>query len=95
MRNRTLVDLPAAVERPFEVFVSGVPQREGPDFRVVGRSLVFERELRREAKLGFWRWASNIFGVAGSYGQNDVVDVVYAAGGRRQVATGLPLSQVD
>jgi len=95
VRSRTRVDLPAAVERPFEVFVSGVPQREGADFRVVGRALVFERDLRREGKLGFWRWASNFLGVAGSYGQNDVVDVVYASGGRRQVATGLPLARAD
>lgn len=91
MRSRTRVDLPAAVERPFEVFVNGVPQQEGADFRAVGRALVFERDLRREGKLGFWRWASNFLGVAGSYRQNDVVDVVYAAAGRRQVATGLPL----
>jgi hypothetical protein len=96
VRNRTTrVDLPAAVERPFEVFVNGVPQTEGSDFRVAGRSLVFERDLRREGELGFWRWASNFLGVAGSYRQNDVVDVVYSAGGRRQVATGLPLHPAD
>jgi len=91
VRSRTRVDLPAAVERPFEVFVNGVPQAESVDFRVAGRALVFERDLRREGKLGFWRWASNFLGIAGSYGRNDVVDVVYAVGGRRQVATGLPL----
>ena len=95
MRSRTRVDLPAAVERPFEVFVNGVPQVEGADFRVAGRALVFERDLRREGKLGFWRWASNFLGVAGSYRQNDVVDVVYAVAGRRQVATGLPLAPAD
>lgn len=95
MRNRTHVELPSAVERPFEVFVNGVPQVEGADFRVVGRSLVFERDLQREGSLGFWRWASNFLGVAGSYRQNDVVDVVYSLGGRRQVATGLPLRPAE
>lgn len=90
VRNRTRVDLPPAVERPFEVFVNGVPQAEGADYRVVGRSLLFERDLRREGRLGFWRWASNFLGVAGSYRQNDVVDVAYTAAGRRRVATGLP-----
>lgn len=95
MCNRTRVDLPPAVERPFEVFLNGVPQVEGSDYRVVGRALVFERDLRREGRLGFWRWASNFLGVAGSYRQNDVVDVAYAVGSRRHVATGLPLTPAE
>ena len=52
-------------------------------------ALVFARELRQEGRLGFWRWASILFGVAGTYRQNDVVDVVYEVGGRRTVASGL------
>ena len=32
-----------------------------------------------------------LFGVAGTYRQNDVVDVVYEVGGRRAVASGLPV----
>ena len=95
VRTRTRVDLPAAVERPFEVYVSGVAQVEGRDFRVRGRSLVFERELRREGRLGFWRWLSLLVGVAGTYRQNDLVDVVYEVGGRRTVASGLPLVADD
>ena len=32
-----------------------------------------------------------LLGIAGSYGRNDTVDVIYeAVGGRRAVATGLP-----
>jgi hypothetical protein len=81
--------------RPFEVFVNGVPQEEGEDFRVDGRTLVFERELRTEGKLGFWRWTSIFVGVAGTYRQNDSVDVVYQRGGRRVVATKLPLEALD
>ena len=51
-RARTRVELPADATRPFEVYVNGVLQREGVDFRVRGRTLVFERELRREGRLG-------------------------------------------
>ncbi len=87
----TRVELPADASRPFEVYLNGVRQREGDDFRVRGRTLVFERELRREGRLGFWRWASMIIGVAGTYRQNDSVDVVYERAGRRHVATGLRL----
>jgi hypothetical protein len=71
--------------------VNGVPQEEGRDFSLEGRTLVFERELRTEGKLGFWRWTSILVGIAGTYRQNDSVDVVYQRGGRRVVATKLPL----
>ena len=89
--TRTRVRLPRDVVRPFEVYVNGVPQREGDDFEVDGRTLVFDRELKTEGKLGFWRWTSIFVGVAGTYRQNDSVDVVYTRGGRRVVAAKLPL----
>ena len=87
----TRVRLPQAVVRPFEVYVNGVPQEEGADFSVEGRTLVFERELKTEGRLGFWRWTSILVGIAGTCRQNDSVDVVYQRGGRRAVATKLPL----
>jgi hypothetical protein len=85
------VRLPAAVTRPFEVYVNGVVQEEGVDYTVEDRTLVFSRELRQEGRLGFWRWASIVFGAAGTYRPNEVVDVTYEAGGRRAVASGLKL----
>ncbi len=85
------MQLPEHVTGRFEVYVNGVAQEQGRDFRVRGRTLVFDRELRQEGKLGFWRWTSIVFGVAGTYRQNDVVDVVYEQGGRRAVASGLPV----
>jgi hypothetical protein len=93
VRSGTRVELPAAVARPFEVYVNGVRQHEGVEFRVEDRTLVFTRELRQEGRLGFWRWASILFGAAGTYRQNDVVDVVYPVGGTRAVASGLPVEQ--
>ncbi len=93
MPERTRVELPADVGREFEVFLNGVPQREGRDFRREGGTLVFDRPLKREGRLGFWRWLSLFLGVAGTYRQNDTVDVVYELGGRRTVATGLPLER--
>lgn len=91
MAERSVVDLPPGVSPPFEVYLNGVLQEAGADFRVEGATLVFGRPLEREGRLGFWRWASMLLGIAGSYGRNDTVDVVYeAVGGRRAVATGLP-----
>jgi hypothetical protein len=83
------VELPADVTRPFEVYVNGIAQREGADFRVRDGAVVFDRELRQEGRLGFWRWTSILLGVAGTYRQNDVVDVIYERGGRRVVESGL------
>ena len=92
VRSGTRVELPAGVERPAEVYVNGVVQRVGADYRVENGSLVFARELRQEGKLGFWRWTSIVFGVAGTYRQNDVVDVIYeSADGGRAVASSLPV----
>ncbi len=84
------VALPADVTAPFEVYVNGVPQQLGRDYRVEGDVIVFARSLVREGRLGFWRWASMFLGIAGTYRKNDTVDVVYRRGGRRVVATGLP-----
>jgi hypothetical protein len=91
----TRVRLPADVVRPFEVFVNGVGQREGADYRIDGRTLVFERVLKTEGKLGFWRWLSLWVGIAGTYRQNDSVDVAYQRNGKPVVATRLPLEPLD
>ena len=90
MAARSIVDLPPDVTPPFEVFLNGVPQRAGEDFRVEGRTLVFARPLAEEGRLGFWRWLSLFLGIAGTYRQNDSVDVIYRRGGQRVVASKLP-----
>ncbi|HWT93939.1 MAG TPA: hypothetical protein VN238_13130 [Solirubrobacteraceae bacterium] len=75
----------------FEVFLNGVPQRPGSDFAVEGRTLVFERHLEQEGRLGLWRWFLGAWGI-GTYRQDDSVDVRYNdAAGRPQVAQGLPI----
>ena len=91
MAERTIVRLPTHVAGRFEVYVNGVPQLEGRDYRREGTMLVFERSLEREGRLGFWRWLSLFMGVAGTYRKDDLVDVVYEHAGRRLVETGLPL----
>jgi hypothetical protein len=93
MPELSRVELPAEAVPPFRVFVNGVPQEQGRDFRVEAGALVFERPLAREGKLGFWRWLSLLLGVAGTYRQNDSVDVIYERGGRRVVASDLPISR--
>jgi hypothetical protein len=89
------VPLPSEAHGPFEVFVNGVLQEPGRDYEVAGRMLRFRKPLAREGRLGTVRWLSMFLGVAGTYRKNDSVDVVYEVGGRRKVATGLPIYAPD
>ena len=72
------------------MYVNGVRQERGTDYRVQGRRLVFDRELRKEGRLGPWRWFLGAWGI-GTYRQNDSVDVQYERDGRPQVAEGLDI----
>jgi hypothetical protein len=92
--RRTRVRLPADVTRPFDVFVNGVLQREGTDYVVRDGALVFERPMKEEGKLGLMRWASITLGIAGTYKQNDSVDVAYERDGRKVVAAKLPVESI-
>jgi hypothetical protein len=91
MEARARVELPDAVRGAIEVYVNGVLQEPGRDYDQAGRTLLFSRALKQEGRLGFWRWTSIFLGVAGTYRQNDSIDVVYEANGRRVVAAKLPL----
>ena len=84
------VPLPRGAEPPLRVFVNGVPQTEGEDYRVIAHELHFDRPLEKE-RLGVGRWTAIFFGLFGSYGKNDSVDVQYRLGGRDQVAVGLDI----
>ena len=95
MAERTRVELPPGVAGELEVYVNGVRQREGSDFRREPGALVFERELAEEGRLGPIRWLSMFLGVAGTYRRHETVDVVYESGGRRTVASGLTFEPVD
>ena len=89
--DESRVQLPSGAAGPIEVFVNGVLQREGADFDRRDGELVFRRRLAREGRLGFWRWLSIFLGVAGTYRQNDSVDIVYEVNGKRTVESGLPI----
>ena len=85
---RSVVRLPSDVRSPFDVYVNGVRQEEGRDFRVVDGVLVFERELVQEGRLGFWRWFWGAWGI-GTYRRDDQVDVAWEVDGRPRVAHAL------
>jgi hypothetical protein len=89
--SRSIVELPPDIAPPFHVYVNGVPQQEGADFRREGRTLVFDRALVQEGKLGFWRWALGAIGI-GTYRADHSVDVRYERpDGTPTVAERLPV----
>ena len=93
--KRWTVPLPPGAEPPYRVFVNGVPQTEGDDYEVRGHALEFDRELRKEGRIGFWRWTLMFFSIMGTYRRNDSVDVEYSRAGTRRLAVGLDIVQPD
>lgn len=87
---RSIVRLPATVRPPFEVFISGVPQKEGTDYVVEDDRLVFPGRVLKKDKISGWRWFLGAWGV-GTYRQDDSVDIRYSRQGRMHVAEGLEI----
>ena len=88
--SRSVVTLPPDVRSPFSVFVNGVRQELGDDYRVASGELVFERELVSQ-KLGPWAWFLGFWGI-GTYKRNDEVDVRYEIEGQPTVAHALKIT---
>jgi hypothetical protein len=84
------VPLPPGVREPFSVYVNGVRQELGRDYRVEDGQLVFPRELAQEGRLGFWRWFLGAWGI-GTYRRNDQVDVAWDVDGSPRVAHALAI----
>lgn len=89
--RKARVSLPQGAQRPYEVFVNGIPQNEGADYEVDAGSVWFFHPYRREGKLGFWRWTSIFIGIAGTYRQNDSVDITFDRDGKRLIETDLAI----
>ena len=89
--KRSIVPLPKEAQPPFRVFLNGVPQTEGSDYRVHEGTLVFPRHLQKEGRLGAMRWAAIFLGLFGTYRQNDSVDVQWEENGQPRIATYLDI----
>jgi hypothetical protein len=88
------VRLPPGVRSPLEVYVNGVRQELGVDYRVCEGELVFNRRLVRH-KLGLRAWIIGAIGI-GTYQRNDEIDVRYERDGRPALAQGLePIAEEE
>ena len=78
------IRLPGGAARPIQVFINGTEQKEGSDYSIHGREIVFSRPLVKE-KVSTSRWLAMTLGLFGSYGKNETVDVHFRRGGKVQV----------
>jgi hypothetical protein len=85
------VRVPAGATPPITVYVNGVAQTEGDEYRIEGSEIVFSRPIVKEGKLGAIRWLSMLIGVVGSYRKHETVDVEYRAGGQVKLASDVEI----
>jgi hypothetical protein len=85
------VKLPAGAEAPYTVFINGVEQREGVDYRLSAGEIVFTREIVKE-KVGTGRWLAMYLGLFGTYRKNETIDLQFSREGKVTLVSDLPVS---
>jgi hypothetical protein len=85
------VRIPRGAESPFTVFVNGVEQTEGKDYRIAGGEIVFGRPILKEARVGFGRWLAMLIGLFGTYRKHETVDLQFSRAGKVELASDLPI----
>jgi hypothetical protein len=81
------VRLPRGAEPPFGVFLNGVRQSQGSDYRVEAGEIVFKRPIVKEGKVSGVRWLAMLLGLFGTYRKHEVVDVEYRLRGETKLAS--------
>jgi hypothetical protein len=85
------VRLPRGAAPPFTVFINGVEQREGADYRLRDGEIVFSRPILKEEKVGIGRWLAMLIGLFGTYRKHETVDVQFSRAGKVELASDLPI----
>lgn len=85
------VGIPAGAEPPITVFISGVQQTEGRDYDIVGREIVFRRQIVKEHNIGVSRWLAMYLGLWGTYRKNEVVDLQFRRSGKIELVDDMPI----
>jgi hypothetical protein len=85
------VKLPAGAEAPYTVFVNGIEQREGDDYRVAAGEIVFTRDILKE-EVGKGRWLAMYLGLFGTYRKNETVDLQFQRNDKTELLSDLPVS---
>lgn len=84
------VKLPGGAEPPYVVFVNGVEQSEGDDYRVSAGEIVFTRQIVKE-KVGTGRWLAMYLGLFGTYRKDETIDLQFNRNGKVELISDLPV----
>ena len=82
------VRLPRGAEPPVRVYLNGVEQSAGTDYKLRGGEVIFSRPLLKE-KVGAGRWMAMYLGLFGTYRKHETVDVEYRLNGKVRLASDL------
>jgi len=83
------VKLPRGAQRPIRLYINGVEQTEGTDYKLNEGVATFSEPIVKEGTLGVMRWLSMWIGLFGSYKKNETVDVEYRLGEATHLASDL------
>jgi hypothetical protein len=84
------VKLPAGAGAPYVVYINGVEQSEGADYKVAAGEIVFTRPIVKE-KVGTGRWLAMYLGLFGTYRKNETVDLQFERGDKTDLISDLPV----
>ena len=84
------VRVPRGAEPPIVVYVNGIQQTEGEDYRIARGEIVFARLIVKE-QVGGIRWLAMLLGLFGTYRKHETVDVEYRLGGQAKLASDVEI----
>ncbi|HMC06900.1 MAG TPA: hypothetical protein VKG89_05835, partial [Solirubrobacterales bacterium] len=76
---------------PIRIYVNGVEQRQGADYKLSGGEIVFARPIVKEGKVSGFRWLAMLLGLFGTYRKHETVDVEYRLRGQVKLASDLEI----
>lgn len=82
------VKLPSGAEAPYVVYINGIEQSEGTDYRVAAGEIVFTRQIVKE-KVGTGRWLAMYLGLFGTYRKDETIDLQFQRGGKTELISDL------
>ena len=83
------VKLPRGAAPPIVVYINGVAQTEGTDYKIADGTIVFAEPIMKEGKLSGARKLSLFVGLVGTYRKHEVVDVEYRLEGKTELGSDL------
>ncbi len=73
------------------VYINGVPQKQGSDYKVHEGHVIFARPILKEEKLKGIRRAVLLIGVIGNYVRDEHVDLEYKLEGQTKLASDVAI----